>query len=115
MADEYVVDNNKFRSVDTTKIGEFIDRCPEFIKEFKEIKEKFDEINENLLKEWDGSGSDEYEKEANSILSKIGDLETVLNEITDGTIKDLRKAYSDFDEEMGKFNQNPYSEEGGNG
>lgn len=111
MADEFVVDDNVFRSVDTTKIGAFIDKCPDIIKEFNEIKEKFDDINQTLIASWEGEGADEYKKEAESILSKIGNLGDVLNEITNGTIKDLREAYSNFDEELGKFNQNPSSKE----
>ena len=111
MAEEFVVDDNKFRSVDITKIGAFIDKCPDLIKEFGAIKDKFDEINRTLLESWVGEGADEYKKEAESILSKIGDLGDVLNEITNGTIKDLREAYSSFDEDMGKFNQNPSGEE----
>lgn len=111
MADEFVVDGTKFRSLDTTKIGAFIDKSPELIKEFENIKIAFNEINQTLLGSWVGEGADEYRKEAENILEKIGDLGLVLNEITSGTIKDLREAYSKCDEDLGKFNKNP-SEEG---
>ncbi|MDD7184299.1 MAG: hypothetical protein SPE43_04060 [Ruminococcus sp.] len=111
MADEFVVDDTKFRSVDLSKIGAFIDKSPDIIKEFEAIKDKFDSINKELLKEWNGEGADEYKFESESILSKIGSLKDVLDEITGGTVKDLRETYSKFDEDMGKFNENPFKEE----
>lgn len=111
MADEFVVDDTKFRSVDLSKIGAFIDKAPEMINEFEAIKNKFNSINRELLKEWNGEGADEYKFEAESILSKIGSLKDVLDEITGGTIKDLRETYSKFDEDMGRFNENPFEEE----
>lgn len=111
MSEEFVVDNAKFRSIDVTQIGNFIDECPDIIKEFEAIKSGFNDINTNLLKCWVGEGSDEYAKESSTILSKIGNLKDVLDEITEGTIKDIRDSYSKFDEEMGEYNKNPFSEE----
>lgn len=111
MADEFVVDNSVFISVDTTKIGAFIDQCPDLITEFEAIKTKFNDINTTLLTDWEGEGADEYKKESDHILEKIGDLGSVLNEITGGTIKDLRDAFSGFDDEMQAFNENPGGEE----
>lgn len=111
MADDFVIDDTKFREVDISKIGAFIDKAPDLINEFESIKDKFESINKELLKEWTGEGADEYKFETENILSKIGSLKDVLDEITGGTIKDLRETYSKFDEDMGKFNENPFEEE----
>lgn len=107
MAKEFVVDDSKFRSVDITKIAEFVDACPQLISDFNSIKERFQSINSTLLGMWDGEGADEYRFEADSILEKIGDLGNVLYEITEGSLKEIRSAYSDTDEELGAFNRDP--------
>lgn len=107
MAKEKKIDDRKFHSVDLVKVGTFIDRSPGIIREFEEIKTEFNRINQTLLDKWDGEGSDAYQTESESILQKIGDLGDVLETLTTGAVSDLRQSYSDFDEEMKTFNEDP--------
>lgn len=102
--------NGKFVSADIEAIARFIDQSPDVIKEFDEIKKKFDSINSTLLKTWKGEGAEAYKKETDHILENIGGIKDVLDGINNGAIKDIRDQYSKLDEELGEFNRNPQTE-----
>ena len=99
-----------FISADTTKIADFESKSAEVIEEFDNIKKEFHEINKELLNTWKGSGANAYKYETDHILEKIGSIADVLNAINEGAVKSIRDTYSEFDEELGKFNKNPKSE-----
>ncbi|MBE6860606.1 MAG: hypothetical protein IKL31_10945 [Ruminococcus sp.] len=101
-----------FVSADTNKIAEFEEKSPEVISEFDAIKQEFKRINSELLSTWEGAGANAYKYETDNILEKVGSVEDVLKAINESVVKDIRSTYSSFDEEMGTFNMNPYSEEG---
>ncbi len=102
-----------FVSADISKIADFENKSQDVIKEFAEIKKEFNRINTDLLKTWKGAGANAYKYETDNILEKIGSVETVLNAINESAVKDIRQTYSDVDEELGEYNRNAGSEEGG--
>lgn len=102
MAEEF-----PFVSADISKIADFEKDSPEVIKEFSDIQEEFKRINSELLAAWEGAGADAYKKETDSILEKIGSVETVLNSINESVVKDIRAAYNEMDEALSDFNKNP--------
>ena len=111
MADTFVDNDAVFKKVDTTKIGEFIDKSPALVEEFENIKKDFNSINETLLGQWKGEGAKEYKQETDHILEKIGDLKAVIDEINNSTIKDIRKQFSDVDNDLGTFNREQAKDE----
>ena len=102
--------NGKFVSADIEAIARFIDESPEVIKEFDSIKDKFNSINDTLLRKWKGEGADAYKKETDHILENIGGIKDVLDGINNSAIKSIRDEYSKLDEELGEFNRNPKTE-----
>ncbi len=110
MADEFVVDDSVFKSVDITKIAAFINKAPGLVDEFEKIKEDFNNVNSELLAIWVGEGADEYKQETDHILEKIGDLKTTIEAINSTTLADIRKQFSDADNELGKFNRQQASD-----
>lgn len=104
--------DGKFVSADTIKIGEFQNKSPDIIERFNKIKEDFEKINSDLLSAWKGVGADAYKYETDHIFEKVGSVEAVLKAINESTVAGIRSTYSEFDEEMGKFNKDPKSEEG---
>ncbi|MCL2078616.1 MAG: hypothetical protein FWH17_02095 [Oscillospiraceae bacterium] len=102
-----------FVSADISKIAQFEKDSVEAIAEFNSIKNKFDSINTTLLSKWKGQGADAYKKESDYILEKIGGIKDVLDSINNSVVKDVKDNYLSLDEELGKFNVNPQSGEGG--
>lgn len=101
-----------FVSADTSKIAEFETKSAEVIEEFGSITDEFKRINNELLGAWKGAGANAYKAETDHILEKIGSVEDVLKAINESAVKDIRRTYSEADEELGKFNQNPQAAEG---
>ncbi len=101
-----------FVSADTIKIGDFEKQSTEAIEEFNKIMEEFKRINRELLDSWKGAGADAYKYETDNILEKIESLDNVLNAINGSAVKDIRKSYSDLDEELGKKNREQITKEG---
>lgn len=102
--------SSKFRSADITAIARFMDQSPDVIKEFDELKKRFNSINETLLKSWEGDGADAYKYETDHILENIGGIKDVLDGINNSAIKSIRDEYSKLDEDLGEFNRNPKTE-----
>lgn len=100
----------KYVSADITAIARFMEQSPEVIKEFDAIKEKFNSINGELLKNWKGDGAEAYKYETDHILENIGGIKDILDGINNSAIKSIRDEYSKLDEELGEFNRNPKTE-----
>jgi len=100
-----------FVSADIAKIAKFESDSVDAIAEFDAIKNKFNEINSTLLKDWTGDGADAYKKESDNILKNIGGIKDVLDSINNGVVKDIKDNYNSLDEELGTFNRNPQSAE----
>ena len=84
----------------------------EAITEFDRIKSKFKEINDNLLTKWQGAGADQYKKEVDHILEKIGSVAEVLNAINNDALKSTKDVYLQLDADLAAFNENPTTEDG---
>ena len=96
---------------DVGKLDKFETDSKDAIKEFNRIKTEFKNINTTLLGKWKGAGADQYKKEVDNILEKIGSVSEVLEAINE-SVKGIRDTYNQVDAELGKFNENPSSEEG---
>ncbi|MBR5684150.1 MAG: hypothetical protein IKW96_12905 [Ruminococcus sp.] len=99
-----------FIEADIGKLEGFVSQSAEAIKEFQEIKTKFNEINSTLLSSWSGHGAKAYKSETDHILEKIGSLKDVLNTINDEVIKSVIDSYNQLDNDLAEFNRNPVSE-----
>lgn len=100
-----------FVSADIEKIVKFEKDSKEAIKEFKEIKTKFESINAALLKSWKGEGAESYKNETDHILENIGGIEDILNEINESVYTDIKDNYLELDKQLGEFNRNPETSE----
>ena len=100
-----------FVSADIEKMEKFESESKEAVKEFDEIKNKFNDINAALLAKWKGAGADAYKTETDHILDNIGGIADILDSINNGVIKDIKDNYNKLDEELGEFNRNPPTEE----
>ena len=102
---------DNFVSADIEKIEKFESESKEAIKEFDEIKNKFNDINTALLGKWKGAGADAYKTETEHILDNIGGIADILDSINNSVVKDIKDNYNKLDEELGEFNKNPPTEE----
>ena len=108
-----MADGNNIRCADIEQLVQFETDSQEAIKEFERIKNKFKEINDTLLSSWKGTGADQYKKETDNILEKIGNVSEVLDAINNGVVKSAKDAYLQLDADLAAFNLNPTAEEGG--
>lgn len=100
-----------FVSADIEKMEKFESESKEAVKEFDEIKNKFNDINAALLAKWKGAGADAYKTETDNILDNIGGIADILDSINNSVVKDIKDNYNKLDEELGEFNRNPPTEE----
>jgi uncharacterized protein YukE len=105
--------DSAFVTADIGKIEQFITESNNAVVEFNAIKDKFDSVNSTLLGKWKGEGASAYKLETDHILEKIGSLKDVLDAIST-SITDVKENYNMLDEELGAFNRNPQTEDGGN-
>ena len=99
--------SGKFVSADIDKLVQFEKDSADAVREFNDIKRKFESINSTVLRNWEGEGAEAYKYETDHILEKIGSIEDVLKTINEGVIKDIKNNYLKLDEELGEFNKNP--------
>lgn len=99
-----------FVSADTGAISKFMTDSETAIKEFDDIKAKFNDINATLLQKWKGEGANAYKYETDHILENIGGIKDVLDSINNGAVKSIRDEYSKLDEDLAEFNLNPTGE-----
>ena len=102
---------DNFVSADIEKIEKFESESKEAIKEFDEIKNKFNDINTALLGKWKGAGADAYKTETDHILDNIGGIADILDSINNSVVKDIKANYKKLAEALGEFNKNPPTEE----
>lgn len=100
-----------FIEADIEKLENFVSQSAEAVSEFKSIKEKFNQINSELLVSWKGNGADAYKKETDHILEKIGSLKEILDTINEDILSDVIEIYNQLDSDLAEFNKNPFSEE----
>ena len=103
--------NGAFVSADISKISKFMTDSEVAIKEFDEIKEKFDTINSTLLQNWKGEGANAYKQETDHILENIGGIKDVLDGINNSAVKSIKDEYTKLDNELAEFNRNPPTED----
>lgn len=104
-----------FVSADISKISKFMTDSEDVIKEFDEIKEKFNTINSTLLDKWKGEGADVYKTETDHILENIGGIKDTLDGINNGAVKSIKDEYTNLDTQLAEFNRNPQSGEDNGG
>ena len=97
-----MADGNHIRCADIEKLVQFEKDSQVAKTDFDNIIKEFKRINEALLGKWQGAGANQYRKEVEHILEKIGSVGEVLD------------AYLQLDADLAAFNENPTSEEGGN-
>lgn len=103
----------EYVSADIETVEKFAEKSKEMVAEFNAIKTAFEEINSALLKIWKGEGADAYKFETDHILENIGGIKDILDSINNGVLNDIKDNYNKVDQELGEFNQNPPSENGG--
>ncbi|MDE7389851.1 MAG: hypothetical protein K2M82_02790 [Lachnospiraceae bacterium] len=108
-----MADGNNIRCADIEKLVQFETDSQDAITEFERIKSKFKEINDTLLSKWQGAGANQYKKEVDNILEKIGSVADVLDAINNGVVKSAKDAYLQLDADLAAFNENPTTEDGG--
>jgi len=96
--------NSAFVSADITKFDKFIRESAEAVEEFDAIKQKFGDINTELLKQWRGDGADAYKAETDAILEKIGSVKDVVDSINEA-VNDIKSNYDALDEDLAGFNR----------
>ena len=89
-----MADGNNIRCADIGKLEQFETDSKDAIAEFDRIKRRFKEINDALLSKWQGAGANQYKK---------------------GVIKSAKDAYLQLDSDLAAFNENPTTEEDGQG
>jgi cell division ATPase FtsA len=102
-----MADGNHIRCADIEKLVQFEKDSQVAKTDFDNIIKEFKRINE-------GAGANQYRKEVEHILEKIGSVGEVLDAINEGAVKSARDAYLQLDADLAAFNENPTSEEGGN-
>ncbi len=103
--------DSAFVSADIAKISKFMSDSEIAIKEFNDIKDKFNSINSTLLSKWEGKGADAYRKETDHILENIGGVKDVLDGINNSAVKSIKEEYDKLDQQLDEFNRNPGSGE----
>lgn len=101
--------NSQFVSADISKLSKFISDSQEVIKEFDNIKEKFNSINSTLLDKWKGEGAQAYKTQTDHILDNIGGIRDVLDSINNSAVKSIKEEYTKLDNQLEEFNRNPES------
>ena len=96
---------------DIEKLEQFKAQSLEAIKEFQMIKDKFEEINENLLGKWEGYGADCYKKETDHILENVGTIKDDLETLNNVVIQNIIDNYNKLDQQLYEQNINPESAE----
>lgn len=109
-----MADGNHIRCADIEKLVQFEKDSQVAKTDFDNIIKEFKRINEALLGKWQGAAANQYRKEVEHILEKIGSVGEVLDAINEGAVKSARDAYLQLDADLAAFNENPTSEEGGN-
>ena len=102
-----------FVSADIGIVEKFALKSQEMVTEFNSIKTEFETINNNLLGIWKGAGADAYKYETDHILENIGGIKDILDSINNGVLNDIKDNYNQLDQELGEFNRNPPSDDGG--
>ena len=110
-----MAEGNNIRCADIEKLVQFEKDSQEAIKEFDRIKGEFKTINDTLLTKWQGAGADQYKKEVDHILENIGSVAEVLDAINNSVVKGTKDAYLQLDADLKAFNENPTTEDGGEG
>ena len=106
-----MANGNNIRCADIEKLVQFETDSKDAIAKFDEIKRRFKEINDTLLSKWQGAGANQYKKEVDNILEKIGSVADVLDAINNGVLKSVKDAYLQLDSDLAAFNENPTTEE----
>lgn len=99
-----------FISADLTIVESFIQQSSEMVTRFNNLKDRYETINETLLGKWEGHGADAYKYETDHILENIGGIGDILKSINEDVLNSILSSYSQIDEELGEFNQNPPTE-----
>lgn len=94
-----------FVRADISKLEKFMEDSEYVITEFSNIREKFIEINNELLAKWDGLGSAAYRLEVEHITEKIGSIKDILDTINNVVVSDLVTQYNSVDKELGDYNR----------
>ena len=94
-----------FIKADVGKLESFITESENAITEFAAIKDEFDSINKDLMKNWKGEGKKSYKKVADHITEKIGSIKEVLDTINDTLVKDLVAQYQQIDADLSDYNK----------
>ncbi len=96
---------NGFEVADIEKLEVFYDKSKEAITEFASIRQKFEDINKELLKNWQGLGSAAYKNESDHILENVGGIKDVLDTINEEIVKDIIETYKKVDKQLAENNR----------
>ena len=94
---------NECISLDTNVINKVIRSKDEIIMEFNQLSADYNNIVNELLKNWDGKGASEFRESAVNMKENIGSINSILHEMCDVLI-DCREIIEDCDIEIGDFN-----------
>jgi len=92
--------------LETKAFDEFISQKENILTRFNDIQEDFDNIKNELLKDWKGKGAEAFEKDAKVVSKNIGGIYDILKIMCD-TLTDCREVFEQCDRKLHDYNQNP--------
>lgn len=104
-----------FKRADVAKIETFVSESKNMIKEFSDIRQEFNNINNDLTNNWEGNGKEAFKYMAENITEKIGGIEESINALNDQVLNNILEHYHNVDKELGEYNRQAGQQtEGGN-
>ncbi|MGN0470863.1 MAG: WXG100 family type VII secretion target [Acutalibacteraceae bacterium] len=95
----------EFKRADIGKLEKFVSDSQEAIKEFGDIRNDFDSINQTLLGNWEGNGQKEYKKVSDHITEQVGNIKDILDTINNQVLKDVIDKYNAVDKDLAEYNR----------
>ncbi len=95
-----------FVKLDTSALQAFIDEKASLLSEYDAIDQRYDEIVNRLLENWEGKGAIAFSADAGKVKTNITGIYDILKSMCD-ILEDCIEAYSQCDTTLGTYNQEP--------
>lgn len=93
--------NDSVKKIDTSLFDSTISAFNSAIDQYREARERIFQATEELLGDWEGEGSERFEKEYKMLKTKLSDEEDNLRTIADDLLN-MKQSYVDWDADMAK-------------
>lgn len=78
--------NETVRHLDTVDFDSTIQSYKDYIGQFRHLSDEIDRIIDDLLKEWEGEGKKEFEKDCKQVQTNLKDITDIMYDIRDALI-----------------------------